>query len=206
MRPARRMKRNMKLRTNMRSFLSYLPLLPLMCGAPLFSQNQAQLNSAVRPPLPVTADPTAAAAATNDPTRPEIQPSLAIDRDPIPLPDAEDAIAAASQPAGSGGVQKGQNGVYTLHEDVDEVLLDCTVIDEQGRPVTDLTRENFRVSEDNLPQTASSFRHQDLPVSMGILIDNSGSMRDKRAAVNNAAMKLLTDSNRQDSVCYRQFL
>ena len=200
---ARSIKRNMKLRTNIRLFLSYLPLLTFVCGAPLFSQNQPPSNFEVRPPLAVTAAQAASAGATNDPTRPEIQPSLAIDRDPIPSPDPEDAIGAASQlsagPAGSGGVQKGQNGVYTLHEDVDEVLLDCTVIDEEGRPVTDLTRENFRVWEDNVPQATSSFRHQDLPVSMGILIDNSGSMRDKRGAVNSAAIKLLTDSNRQDS-------
>ncbi len=202
MRLVRLLKRNMKLRTNSRILLSCLPIVLLACGAPLFSQTPQPADSAMRPPQSTSATQTASTAA-NDPTRPETQPSLAVDRDPIPSPEAEDAITAASQPSKTPGnaadIQKGKNGVYTLHEDVDEVLLDCTVIDENGRPVTDLTRNDFRVWEDNVPQTTSSFRHQDLPVSMGILIDNSGSMQDKRSAVNNAALKLLQDSNRQDS-------
>jgi Ca-activated chloride channel homolog len=141
-------------------------------------------------------------SSTTDPRRPEIQPNLSLDRDPVPSPDAEvPESAAVSTDTGSKSaeLQKGQNGVYTLHEDVDEVLLNCTVVDEKGHPVEDLSREDFRVWEDNVPQRTSSFRHQDQPVSMGILVDNSGSMRDKRTAVNAAAMNLLKDSNRQDS-------
>ena len=98
-----------------------------------------------------------------------------------------------------GALTKGQNGVYTLHEDVDEVLLNCTVIDESGKPVMDLKQSDFRVWEDSVPQATNSFQHQDLPVSMGLLVDNSGSMRDKRTAVNAAAMTLLRDSNPKDA-------
>jgi VWFA-related protein len=65
--------------------------------------------------------------------------------------------------------------------------------------VLDLRRGDFQVWEDGVPQTVTSFLHQDLPVSMGILVDNSGSMRDKREAVRAAAMKLLRESNRGDS-------
>ena len=50
-----------------------------------------------------------------------------------------------------------------------------------------------------MPQTINSVLHQDLPVSMGILVDNSGSMRDKRAAINLAALKLLRASNPLDT-------
>jgi Ca-activated chloride channel homolog len=141
-------------------------------------------------------------SSPTDPRRPEIQPNLSLDRDPVPSPDAEvPESAAISTDTGSKSaeLQKGQNGVYTLHQDVDEVLLNCTVVDEKGHPVEDLSRDDFRVWEDNVPQRTSSFRHQDQPVSMGILVDNSGSMRDKRTAVNAAAMNLLKDSNRQDS-------
>jgi VWFA-related protein len=137
-----------------------------------------------------------------DPRRPQIQPNLSVDRDPVPSPDAEvpeSASVNTDTPSKSAELQKGQNGVYTLHQDVDEVLLSCTVVDEKGHPVEDLTRDNFRVWEDSVPQRTSSFRHQDQPVSLGILVDNSGSMRDKRTAVNAAAMNLLKDSNRQDS-------
>ena len=99
----------------------------------------------------------------------------------------------------AGALQKGQNGVYTLHEDVDEVLLNCTVIDENGKTVTDLKQSDFRVWEDGVPQATNSFQHQDLPVSVGLIVDNSGSMRDKRTAVNSAAMTLMRDSNPKDA-------
>jgi len=77
-----------------------------------------------------------------------------------------------------------------MHQDVDEVLLTCAVVDEKGRSVTDLSRGDFHIWEDGAPQSTSSFLHQDQPVSLGIVIDNSGSMRDKRAAVNAAALNL----------------
>ncbi len=79
------------------------------------------------------------------------------------------------------------------------MLLNCTVVDEKGQLVTDLDQRDFNIWEDNVPQTIASFRHQDLPVSMGILIDNSGSMRDKRAAINAAALDLVRASNSQDA-------
>ena len=166
----------------------------------------AQANPGTQPPVARPAQPSATAApAASDPRRPEVQPSLSVDRDPIPSPDAEfsetnaNVPATANAPSRPGEIQKGQNGVYTLHENVDEVLLNCTVIDQKGHPVQGLKQSDFRVWEDNAPQRISSFRFQDLPVSMGILIDNSGSMLDKRTAVNRAAMNLLRDSNRQDT-------
>lgn len=138
-----------------------------------------------------------------DPTRPEAQPNLSLDHDPILSPDPDDNLAinpAAPVPNESAGaLKKGQNGVYTLHQDVDEVLLNCTVVDENGKPVLDLKQEDFRVWEDGVPQPTNSFQHQDLPVSLGIVVDNSGSMRDKRGVVNSAALKLLRSSNPKDS-------
>ncbi len=161
----------------------------------LAAQVDASPQSSTEGPKAITPSPT-------DPRRPEIQPNLSVDRDPVPSPDAEvpeTAFASSNTPSAQGELQKAQNGVYTLHQNVDEVLLNCTVVDEKGHPVEDLTRDNFRVWEDNVPQRTSSFRHQDQPVSLGILVDNSGSMRDKRTAVNTAAMNLLQDSNREDS-------
>ena len=159
-----------------------------------------------------------------DPTRPETQPALDVDRDPIPSPDIDVSPATnAVQPAGSsapgvsngaGGaanlqgnqgtgkpaseLEKQQNGVYILHANVDEVLLNCAVMDARGEPVMDLSRENFRVWEDGVEQTVNAAQHLDLPVSMGILIDDSGSMRDKRGTVNAAAYHLPNASNPDD--------
>ena len=138
-----------------------------------------------------------------DPTQPETQPNLSTDRDPILSPDPEDnappAPVVATATGKAGQIQKGQNGIFTLHEDVNEVVLNCTVVDEKGQLVDGLKRGDFQVWEDNVPQTIGSFIHQDLPVSMGILVDNSGSMRDKHAAVNAAAIDLVKASNPRDA-------
>ena len=142
------------------------------------------------------------AAAMHDPTTPEVQPPLNVDRDPVPsidaveVPVAKPPVSARQKPL---EVQKGQNGMYILRANVDEVLLNCAVIDDKGHTVTGLTQKDFRVWEDGVPQVIDAFQHQDQPVSMGLLIDNSGSMRDKRAAVNAAAMRLLRASNPQDA-------
>jgi Ca-activated chloride channel homolog len=146
---------------------------------------------------------TTVPAPMQDPTRPELQPRLDTDHDPIPSPDAEErapvSTASPQTPGQPGEIQKRQDGVYTMHQDVDEVLLACTVLDDKGHMVNDLSRGDFHVSEDGVAQTTTSFLHQDQPVSLGILVDNSGSMRDKRAAVNAAALTLWRASNPQDS-------
>jgi VWFA-related protein len=83
---------------------------------------------------------------------------------------------------------------------VQEVLLHATVIDDKQRMVTNLDKNAFTVFEDGKPQVIKSFRHEDIPISLGIVIDNSGSMREKRAKVNKAALNLVRASNPQDEV------
>ncbi len=151
-----------------------------------------------------------AAAPTRDLTVPQAQPSLTTDQDPILSPDLEEkapvatnppagpSVPGTTQPGGNRTLTKEGNG-FVLRADVDEVLLPCTVVDDKGRLVTDLDRGNFQVWEDNVPQTIQSFQHRDVPVSLGILVDNSGSMRDKRAAVNDATLHLVRASNAADA-------
>ncbi|MGC1374493.1 MAG: VWA domain-containing protein [Candidatus Sulfotelmatobacter sp.] len=93
-----------------------------------------------------------------------------------------------------------QNGTYVIRKDVDEVLLHATVFDDKQHIVNNLNRNDFTVLEDGKPQAIISFHHEDIPVSMGILIDNSGSMREKRAKVNQAALNLVRSSNPDDEV------
>lgn len=175
-----------------------LPLLALMLGQcsgiHVFAQSAAPANA--QSPAPIS-------ASAQIPIAPEAQPRLDVDRDPIPSPDADIVPhpEAASQPTAgtANGPQKRQDGTYVLHTDVDEVLLNCTVIDENGQTVTDLRQDSFSVWEDGVRQTVNSVQHQDLPVSMGILVDDSGSMIDKRSVVNAAALDLLRASNPQDA-------
>jgi len=92
----------------------------------------------------------------------------------------------------------GSSGAYTLHVDAEEVVLNCTVLDNKRELVNDLTRSNFKVFEDKALQTVISLQHQDTPVSIGLLLDNSGSMSTKRAAVASAALDLVKASNPHD--------
>ena len=82
--------------------------------------------------------------------------------------------------------------------DVDLVVLHTSVLDDRGKFVDGLAQDNFRVYEDKIEQKISIFKREDIPVSMGLVIDNSGSMRDKRPRVNEAALTLVQNSNPQD--------
>jgi len=134
---------------------------------------------------------------------PEPQKPLTIDRDPVVSPDPADnqpgvaAPSAAGRPGSSDAISKGDHG-YTLRRDVEEVVLNITVLDDKNQLAMNLTKPDFKVYEDGVPQNIISFQHEDIPVSMGILVDNSGSMRDKRQAVNSAALDLVKASNRDD--------
>jgi Ca-activated chloride channel family protein len=169
-------------------------LLFLFDESHLFSQTQSAPHSQTQP-TPV--------GSLSDLALREINSGLDVDRDPVRSPDPEDNVpinaAFSANTDRTGALQKRQDGIYTMHKDVDEVLQYCTVVDEKGNLVTDLSRINFRIWEDGVPQTSSSFQHQDVPVSIGIVVDNSGSMRDKRAAVNVAALDLVRASNPKDA-------
>jgi len=121
------------------------------------------------------------------------------------------ASAAAPQTSGAPATPQAQDsqqeekklsdqGVFVFRKDVDEVLLHATVIDDKQHIVTNLDRSAFTVFEDGKPQNIVSFHHEDIPVAMGIVIDNSGSMREKRNKVNQAALNLVRSSNPRDEV------
>ena len=80
------------------------------------------------------------------------------------------------------------------------VVLHATVVDKSGHLITNLPETAFQVFENGVPQHIKIFKREDMPVSMGLIIDNSGSMREKRAKVEAAALALVKDSNPQDEV------
>jgi Ca-activated chloride channel homolog len=94
----------------------------------------------------------------------------------------------------------GQQDTFVFRRQVEEVVLHATVVDEKQRPVTHLDRSAFTVFEDGQPQVITSFRREDVPVEIGIVIDNSSSMRAKRDEVNQAVLNLIRASNPQDEV------
>jgi VWFA-related protein len=95
--------------------------------------------------------------------------------------------------------------MFVMRKQVNEVALHATVSDGNDQIVTSLNRSAFTVFEDGRPQPITSFRREDVPVSLGILIDNSGSMREKRAKVEQAALNLIRSSNAEDEVMVVNF-
>jgi Ca-activated chloride channel homolog len=103
------------------------------------------------------------------------------------------ALAQQSAPKTNGGD-------YTVNVSVDEVVLHATVRNARGTPVAGLSKDDFQVFEDKIPQAIKHFSHNDIPVTVGLVIDNSGSMRPKRAEVIAAALAFAGSSNPQDQM------
>jgi VWFA-related protein len=93
-----------------------------------------------------------------------------------------------------------QDEVPTFRADTRLVVLHVSVVDKNGKLVTNIPRSAFKVSEDNVEQPIKFFRREDVPVSMGVLVDNSGSMNDKRSRVATAALTMAKESNPEDEV------
>ena len=93
-----------------------------------------------------------------------------------------------------------QGDVPVFKTDTRLVVVHASVLDNKGKLITTLGESAFRVQENGVDQAIKLFRHEDIPVSMGIIIDNSGSMRDKRAKVAAASLDLIRASNPQDEV------
>ncbi len=89
---------------------------------------------------------------------------------------------------------------FTIRSDVRLVLLDVSVRDAAGGFVSGLSKDNFKVYEDGKPQEITQFANQDIPVTVGIVVDESGSMRPKRSSVITAALSFIDSSNPKDEV------
>ena len=92
-------------------------------------------------------------------------------------------------------------GLYAqFRADTRLVVLHASVADKHGKLLTDLKQSAFKVFENGQPQQVKIFRREDVPVSLGLVIDDSGSMITKRARVEAAALALVRESNPQDEV------
>jgi VWFA-related protein len=179
---------------------SYLPLVTavLLLGTWLAAQNSTTQNQT---PNNGVNSPPAQSGAQGAPAQPQSGSA------PSPAGTQESPVAPApNQPGDTVQIPQGQapaaehDDVFVFKKEVDEVTLHATVVDDQNRLITRLDKNDFTVFEDGKPQKITSFRSEDIPVALGIVIDNSGSMREKRAKVNAAAINLVQSSNPQDKV------
>jgi Ca-activated chloride channel family protein len=86
----------------------------------------------------------------------------------------------------------------TMHMDVDLALVNVTVTDPYNRLVTGLDTDNFRVFEDNAEQEVVTFSSEDVPISIGVIFDFSGSMANKVSKAREAAIQFFKTANPQD--------
>ncbi len=89
---------------------------------------------------------------------------------------------------------------FTIGVNVDLVVIHTSVYDKNGIFVAGLKKDNFKVFEDGIAQTVSSFSQEDVPISLGLILDTSGSMRTKIDLVNKAALAFIRASNPEDQV------
>jgi Ca-activated chloride channel family protein len=99
-----------------------------------------------------------------------------------------------------GGQTGSAPGDSTISVDVNLVVLHATVLDRKGGFVSDLQKEDFHVYEDGAPQVIRVFDHEDVPVAVGLAVDNSGSMSRKRKDVTAAALAFVRASNPRDEM------
>ncbi len=106
---------------------------------------------------------------------------------------------------GPGRVAHAQDELPTFTTDSNLVTLHVTILDKNGKLVPNIPQAAFKVFEDNVEQPVKLFKPEDVPVSMCIILDNSGSMNEKRARVAAAALALVRASNPEDEVCIVDF-
>ncbi len=94
---------------------------------------------------------------------------------------------------------------FTFRTDTRLVDLHATVLDKAGHLVLNLPQSAFTVYENGVKQEITTFRREDVPVSLGLVIDNSASMHEKRAKVGSAALALVKASNPEDEVFILNF-
>lgn len=106
--------------------------------------------------------------------------------------------AALSQDSSSS--QDRPNDNYTIRVNANLVILSATVLDKHNALVSGLEKDDFQVYENHVLQLIKDFSHEDVPVAVGLVIDNSGSMGQKRADVITAAMSFAHSSNPRDQM------
>ncbi len=142
----------------------------------------------------------APAPASTTPPESTQAPAVSPQSSPASAEQSPSQAPDAAQPPLQQSPDNNNGDVFVFKKEVDEVVLHATVVDDKQHLVTNLDKNAFTVFENGAPQTITSFRHEDIPVAMAIVIDNSGSMREKRQKVNQAALNLVRSSNPNDQV------
>ena len=136
-------------------------------------------------------------AGAQDPPRPPQPKQSPQQKDP------KDKKGAQRQ--GAQADEVGTPGEDRIKIDTDLVNLDVTVVDQNNNPVFNLKKEDFSVFEDKVKQTIESVNREEVPVSFGMVIDTSGSMRSKLQTVTDSAVSLVKQMRQDDEAFVASF-
>src|SRR3990172_7365223 len=107
-------------------------------------------------------------------------------------------LPSLTAPLGYPPSQSPPSSPFTIRVDADFVVLHASVRNRNGAPVSGLLQEDFQIYENGVLQPIRSFSHGDIPVTVGLVVDNSGSMRPRRSEVILAALAFARSSNPAD--------
>ena len=141
--------------------------------------------------------PSIRSAGAQDPPRPPEPKQTQHPKDPKDRKGAQRQGAQADEQ-----IAPGEDRIVLNTE---LVLLDVTVVDQNNMPVFNLKKEDFSVFEDRIKQTVESVSREEVPVSFGLVIDTSGSMRSKLQTVSDAAVMLIKQMRQDDEAFVASF-
>jgi len=122
------------------------------------------------------------------------------------LSAAQNPPPRLQQPPAAPAAQATDDDTFKLPSvDVELVQIPVSVTSKDGKLIDNLPQSSFQLLEDNVVQTIKLFAHEDIPLSLGLVIDNSGSMRNKKQRVNAAALNFVRDSNPEDETFIVEF-
>ena len=94
----------------------------------------------------------------------------------------------------------------TLKINTDLVSLHVRVIDRNNRPIDDVTQNEFHVFEDGVPQPIESFSREEVPISYGLAVDTSGSLRTQLQSVIDAGKSIINSNKKGDETFLVRFI
>ena len=109
-------------------------------------------------------------------------------------------LAGAADPQAPPPKQDTGADPFRISVDVALVVLQATVTSRQGGFASDLSQSDFQVFEDGVPQSIRLFKNEDVPVTVGLVVDHSTTMRPKIAEVATAARTFVRSSNPADEM------
>jgi Ca-activated chloride channel family protein len=173
-------------------------VLPAASGARQQDSRPRRATAAQQPARTPAAPAPSRAAPTPTPTPVKAQPSA------TPTPGAQASPNAQPSPPELKGQEVEEGEIYTV--DTNLVNLNVRVIDRNNRPVNDVKREEFRVFEDNAPQKIEFFSREEVPISYGLVVDNSGSMKPLLEKVIEATRVLINENKPGDETFLLRFV